>query len=64
MLQCTMAYCWKVQVSTGIRALYFVLEKKQTNGLSIVVVLDNFITTYLNFIKYKLLEIKYLKNYI
>lgn len=27
-LQCTMAYCWKVQVSTGIRALYVVLEKK------------------------------------
>lgn len=33
-------------------------RKKQTNSLSIVLVLDNFITTRLNFIKQNLLEIK------
>lgn len=58
MLQCTMTYCWKVQVSTGIIKLYVILGKKQTNSLSIVLVLDNFIMTRLNFIKQNLLEIK------
>lgn len=51
MLQCTMAYCWKVQVSTGIVKLYVILGKNRQNSLSIVLVLDNFITTYLNFTK-------------
>lgn len=57
-----MAYCWKVQVSTGIIILYVILGKN--SGVTIVIVLDNFNTIYnLNFIK-KLLEIKYLENYI